>query len=124
MAEVYTNHVKLPPVWTRAQRQGFIAKTAATLSRQIADLAAELGEQAVTEWTSEHGQHPDYLTKVGLLNTATRGDTGSGTPQRMVCDLLVSMPGGGVPSFHTGRLPVELAPRCTSPLRSSATSAA
>lgn len=71
VAEVYTNHVKLPPDWTRAQRQGFLAKTAATLSRQIADLAAELGEQAVTEWTSEHGQHPDYLTKVGLLNTAT-----------------------------------------------------
>jgi hypothetical protein len=70
VAEVYTDHLTLPPDWTPAQQQGFLAKTAATLSRQIAELAADLGEQAVAEWTSAHGQHPDYLTKVGLLNTA------------------------------------------------------
>jgi hypothetical protein len=71
VAEVYTQHLALPPEWTPAQRQSFLDKTAATLSRQIAELAAELGEQAVQEWTTEHGQYPDYLTKVGLLNTAT-----------------------------------------------------
>ncbi len=71
VAQVYTDHLSLPPEWTPAQRQGFLDKTAATLSRQVAELAAELGEQAVEEWTSEHGAHPDYLTKVGLLNTAT-----------------------------------------------------
>ena len=71
VAEVYHQHLTLPADWTPAQRQGFLDKTAATLSRQIAELAAELGEQAVAEWTTEHGQHPDYLTKVGLLNTAT-----------------------------------------------------
>lgn len=71
VAQVYTHHLTLPSDWTPAQRQGFLDKTAATLSRQIAELAAELGEQAVAEWTTEHGQHPDYLTKVGLLNTAT-----------------------------------------------------
>lgn len=71
VAEVYTHHLTLPPDWTPTQRQGFLDKTAATLSRQIAELAAELGEQAVHGWTDEHGEHPDYLTKVGLLNTAT-----------------------------------------------------
>jgi hypothetical protein len=71
VAQVYTEHLTLPPDWTPAQRQGFLDTTAATLSRQIAELSAELGEQAVQEWMSEHGQHPDYLTKVGLLNTAT-----------------------------------------------------
>lgn len=71
VAQVYTEHLALPPEWTPAQRQGFLNQTAATLSRRIAELAAELGEQAVEEWASEHGQHPDYLTKVGLLNTAT-----------------------------------------------------
>lgn len=71
VGQVYTDHLTLPPEWTPAQRQGFLDKTAATLSGQIAELAAELGEHAVEEWTSEHGDHPDYLTKVGLLNTAT-----------------------------------------------------
>lgn len=71
VAQVYTEHLTLPPEWTPAQRQGFLDTTAATLSRQVAELAAELGEQAVEEWASEHGQHPDYLTKVGLLNSAT-----------------------------------------------------
>lgn len=71
VAQVYTDHLSTPPEWTPAQRQGFLDTTAAALSRQIAELAAELGEQAVEEWTSEQGAHPDYLTKVGLLNTAT-----------------------------------------------------
>lgn len=71
VTEVYTNHLKLPTEWTLAQRQSFLDETAATLSRQIAELAAELGERAVREWTSEHGEHPDYLTKIGLVNTAT-----------------------------------------------------
>jgi hypothetical protein len=71
VAEVYREHLSLPAEWTPAQRQSFLDKTAATLSRQVAELAAELGEQAVQEWTTSHGKHPDYLTKVGLLNTAT-----------------------------------------------------
>lgn len=71
VAEVYREHLRLPDEWTPSQRQGFLDKTAATLSRQVAELAADLGEQAVQEWTTEHGEHPDYLTKVGLLNTAT-----------------------------------------------------
>ncbi|MGY4646228.1 hypothetical protein [Mycobacterium sp. URHB0021] len=71
VAEVYRQHLTLPAEWTTAQRQSFLDKTAATLSRQVAELAAELGEQTVQEWMAEHGDHPDYLTKVGLLNTAT-----------------------------------------------------
>ena len=71
VADVYTQHLPLPPEWTPAQRQSFLDRTAATLSRQIAEMAAELGEQAVQEWITSHGEHPDYLTKVGLLNTAT-----------------------------------------------------
>lgn len=71
VADVYTNHLTLPPEWTPGQRQVFLDRTAATLSRQVAELGAELGEQAVQEWTTSHGEHPDYLTKVGLLNSAT-----------------------------------------------------
>lgn len=71
LTEVYTNHLNMPAEWTPAQRQEFLEAQAATLSRQIAELAAELGEQAATDWTQRHGQQPDYLTRVGLLNTAT-----------------------------------------------------
>lgn len=71
VSDVYTTHLSLPPEWTPSQRQSFLDRTAATLSRQIAELAAQLGEQAVQEWITSHGEHPDYLTKVGLLNTAT-----------------------------------------------------
>ena len=69
--DVYTHHLPLPPEWTPAQRAAFIEQQAARISRQVADLAAGLGEQAVAEWTRRYGEHPDYLTKVGLLNTAT-----------------------------------------------------
>ena len=68
---VYTDHLQLPAEWTTAQRQGFIEAEAGKISHQIAELAAEMGEQAVADWIARHGDHPDYLTKVGLLNTAT-----------------------------------------------------
>ena len=70
VAEVYSRHLTLPSDWTPGQRQGFLDQTAASLSRQIAELAAELGERAVDQWTADHGTQPDYLTKVGLLNSA------------------------------------------------------
>ena len=31
----------------------------------------QMGEQAVADWTARHGDHPDFMTKVGLLNTAS-----------------------------------------------------
>jgi hypothetical protein len=68
---VYTEHLQLPPEWTPAQRQEFLETEAAKISYQIAELAAEMSAQTVTDWTSRHGEHPDYLTKVGLINSAT-----------------------------------------------------
>jgi hypothetical protein len=68
---VYTDHLQLPAEWTAAQRQEFIEAEAGKISHLIAELAAEMGEQAVADWIASHGDHPDYLTKVGLLNTAT-----------------------------------------------------
>lgn len=68
---VYTEHLQLPQEWTALQRRDYIEAEAAKISHQVAELAAEMGAQAISEWTSRHGEHPDYLTKVGLLNTAT-----------------------------------------------------
>ncbi|MEN4464833.1 hypothetical protein VXE65_22715 [Mycolicibacterium conceptionense] len=66
---VYDQHLNLPPQWTHQQRDEFLEAEAARISRQVAELAAQMGEQAVRQWQTEQGQHPDYLTKVGLLNT-------------------------------------------------------
>lgn len=68
---VYTNHDLLPPEWTPQQRQDFLHREAARLSRQAAKLAADMADQAVQEWINRHGDHPDYLTTAGLVNSAT-----------------------------------------------------
>ena len=66
---IYDEHLTLPTQWTPQQRDQFLEAEASRISRQVAELAAQMGEQAVRQWQTEHGQHPDYLTKVGLLNT-------------------------------------------------------
>ncbi len=71
VTEVYTNHDLLPPEWKPQQRQDFLHREAARLSRQVAELAADMAEQAVQDWIIHHGDHPDYLTKAGLVNNAT-----------------------------------------------------
>lgn len=68
--EAYAGPLPLPQQWSPAQREEFLESVAARIGRQVAQLAAEMGAQAVGEWTQTHGAHPDYLTKVGLLNTA------------------------------------------------------
>lgn len=70
VADVYTHQLELPAQWTPARRQEFIEAEAARISHQVAELAAQMGEQAVAEWTARHGDYPDFMTKVGLLNTA------------------------------------------------------
>ncbi|WP_234790994.1 hypothetical protein [Mycolicibacterium wolinskyi] len=67
---VYDQHLPLPQEWTASQREQFMEAEASRISRQVADLAAQMGEQAVQHWQNHHGQPPDYLTKVGLLNNA------------------------------------------------------
>lgn len=66
---VYNQHLPLPPQWTPQEREQFLEAEASRISRQVADLAAQMGEQAVQAWQQQHDEHPDYLTKVGLLNT-------------------------------------------------------
>jgi hypothetical protein len=68
--DVYSQHQALPPEWTPEQSATFLEDEAARISQQIAQLADQMGAQSVTEWTQRTGEHPDYLTKVGLLNTA------------------------------------------------------
>lgn len=55
---------------TPGSREAFLDREADRISRQVAQLAAEMGEQSISDWESRNGRHPDYLTKTGLLNTA------------------------------------------------------
>lgn len=70
VGDIYRQHLHLPPEWTPTQQEEFLEGQAARLTQQIAELADQMGAQAVSDWSRQHGQHPDYLTKVGLLNTA------------------------------------------------------
>lgn len=71
VTEVYTTHDLLPSEWTPQQRQDFLDREAGRISRQVASLAAEMTDQAVQDWISRHGDHPDFLTKAGLVNNVT-----------------------------------------------------
>lgn len=71
VTEVYTTHDLMPLEWTPQQRQDFLDREAGRLSRRVASLAAEMTDQAVQEWISRHGDHPDFLTKAGLVNNVT-----------------------------------------------------
>lgn len=68
--DAYTRFLQLPDEWTPAQRQRFLDEQAAHISYLVAELGAEMGAQAVADWTKAHHSPPDYMTKVGLLNTA------------------------------------------------------
>ena len=68
--EVYPRYLQLPPQWSVQEQREHLERESQRLSRMVGDLADQLGEQAVAEWTRSHGRHPDYLTKVGLLTTA------------------------------------------------------
>lgn len=69
VTETYNQHLPLPAHWTAQQRQQFLEAEAQRISHQVANVAAQMADQAVRQWQDQHGQHPDYLTKVGLLNT-------------------------------------------------------
>lgn len=68
--EVYPRYLQLPAEWTDQEQQHYLAQEAERLSRMVAELADQLADQSVTQWTRSHGHHPDYLTKVGLINSA------------------------------------------------------
>src|ERR1700687_1136369 len=50
--DIYPIHLELPAEWTPQQRREFVEGEAARISLQVAQMAADLGEQAVAEWTS------------------------------------------------------------------------
>ena len=68
--EAYRQWLTLPDDWTPQQRETFLQDLTRRLDRRAAEIADDLAAAAIKEWTARHGQHPDYLTTVGLRNTA------------------------------------------------------
>ncbi|MDT5050050.1 MAG: hypothetical protein QOG75_5954 [Mycobacterium sp.] len=68
--DVYRQWLTLPDDWTPDQQERYLQNLTSRLDRMAADLADTLAASAITEWTNRHGQHPDYLTTVGLRQTA------------------------------------------------------
>lgn len=68
--DVYRQWLMLPDEWTPDQQQRYMQDLTSRLDRMAAELADTLAASAITEWTSRHGQHPDFLTTVGLRETA------------------------------------------------------
>jgi len=68
--EVYRQWLDLPQDWTPEQRNRFLSEETARLDRMAAQLAGDLAASSIQEWTTRHGQHPDYLTTVKLRQTA------------------------------------------------------
>lgn len=69
--QVYSQHLELPADWTLSQRLEFLDQEAERISRLVAETAAQMGEQAIAQWARRNGLQPDYMTHVGLLNSAT-----------------------------------------------------
>ena len=68
--DVYRQWLSLPDDWTPAQQHRYLQNMTSRLDRMAAELADTLAAAAITEWTTRHGQHPDFLTTVGLRETA------------------------------------------------------
>ncbi len=70
--DVYPQWLPLPADWSPEQTERFLDQTTQRLDRMAGEMADELAATAIADWTSQHGQHPDYLTTVRLRATATQ----------------------------------------------------
>lgn len=68
--EVYRQWLTLPDDWTPAHREDYLQHLTSRLDRMAAELSDSLAASAISQWTTRHGQHPDYLTTVRLRQTA------------------------------------------------------
>jgi len=68
---IWVNHIGIPPEWTQQQAETFLRSEADRLSEMIGQLQIETQHAMIREWrAAHHGAEPDYLTQVGLINTA------------------------------------------------------
>lgn len=67
----YRQEIGLPAAWGPEQALEFLHRETTRLALLVAEMAAEMGAAAIAAWEQRTGHAPDYLTTVGLVNTAT-----------------------------------------------------
>jgi len=68
---VWVNQIGVPPEWSDQDAAEFFQTEADRLSEMIGQLQIETQHAVIREWrAAHHGAEPDYLTQVGLINTA------------------------------------------------------
>ncbi len=68
---VWTEHLGIPPEWSEEQARTYFRTEADRLSEMIGQLQIETQYSVIRAWRAAHqGAEPDYLTQVGLINTA------------------------------------------------------
>lgn len=71
----WRTHIGLPQDWTPAEIEEFLAAQTASICAQIDHRSAAMQPQTLRQWRTTHGMEPDYLTTVGLLNSARQSVT-------------------------------------------------
>ncbi len=68
---VWTEHIGIPQEWSAREAAEFFETEANRLSEMVGQVQIETQHAVIRVWRDAHqGADPDYLTQVGLINTA------------------------------------------------------
>ncbi len=68
---VWAEHIGIPQEWSAREATEFFETEATRLSEMVGQLQIETQHAVIRAWRAAHqGAEPDYLTQVGLINTA------------------------------------------------------
>jgi len=71
VARTWREHIGVPQEWSSEQAEEFFTEEATRMADRIARMQAEAQLVVIRQWrNAHHGNQPDYLTQVGLINAA------------------------------------------------------
>jgi len=71
VARTWREHIGVPQEWSREQTEEFFTEEATRMADRISRMQAEQQLVVIRAWRHAHnGDQPDYLTQVGLINSA------------------------------------------------------
>jgi len=71
VARTWREHIGVPQEWSSEQTEEFFTEEATRMADRIARMQAEAQLVVIRAWRNAHnGNQPDYLTQVGLINSA------------------------------------------------------
>ncbi|ETZ98325.1 hypothetical protein I546_6941 [Mycobacterium kansasii 732] len=91
VTEMLGRHLRLPAGWDAAERQEFVDEVAEQVALQVAELADEWADRAVTDWGREHWRLPDSQTQSELVREAR-----TAALVMVLCDVLPDVPVGEI----------------------------